>query len=51
MVSRGKTVPMCITRSEKVERSINEVVNIKGGGEYLQAFEDASLLTYGVIKI
>lgn len=48
MVSRGKAVPMYITKSGKVKRSINKVVNIKGTGECLQAFEDASLLIYGV---
>ena len=51
MVSCDRTVPICITKSEKVKRSINKVVDIKGAGEYLQAFEEASLLICGVTKI
>lgn len=41
---------MCNTKSEKV-KSINKVVNINDAGEYLKAFQDASLLIYGVTKI
>lgn len=51
MVSHGKTLPMCTTKSEKVKRSINKVVNINNAGEYLKAFQDVSQLIYGVIKI
>lgn len=50
VVSRGRTLPQCITKSESVG-SINEFINIKDAGENLQAFEDATLLIYGVIKI
>lgn len=51
MVSHGKTLPMYNTKSEKVKRSVNKVVNINDAGEYLKAFQVASLLIYGVTKI